>query len=331
MVSLGPPMPSLLPRHRADRHLPPAPAVRRPRLQRLRMALLGGPLLVIAGAAVAAPALAPATPGVPDGIAAARPTPSLTLAASLEPSPAATAAATPSPTPMVAPTATPPGPTSKPPSRLDGYVWPLRNARLTSRFGQRDDGGMIVDGERYHDGIDLATWCGDKVRAAHSGTVLYAGRKFDEHTGYSGPMDSFYARMEQIGGLVRWLPIVVVIDDGNGYRSLYAHLSRASVEAGDVVTAGQVIGLEGATGRATGCHLHYALIRMDGPWIPVEPTFVQKLRYPPFVRERVDPLLVFPHADAYAPGKLQRAARISEWLARIRSGGDRLPTIVEPD
>ena len=48
-----------------------------------------------------------------------------------------------------------------------------------------------------------------------------------------------------------------MIDDGNGYRSEYVHLNEADVEAGQVVQAGDVIGLEGATGFATGCHLHY--------------------------------------------------------------------------
>ena len=50
-----------------------------------------------------------------------------------------------------------------------------------------------------------------------------------------------------------------MIDDGNGYRSIYAHFSKVRVKAGDVVKAGQLIGWEGDTGRASGCHLHYGL------------------------------------------------------------------------
>ena len=55
------------------------------------------------------------------------------------------------------------------------------------------------------------------------------------------------------------LPIVVVIDDGNGYRSIYAHFSKIVVKKGQTVKAGQLLGYEGMTGRASGCHLHYGL------------------------------------------------------------------------
>jgi len=206
--------------------------------------------------------------------------------------PTATPAATPEPT------LTPePKPTSKPPQALTGYVWPLAGARMSSRFGARSDGFTVVDGQRVHDGLDLATWCGDHIRAAHAGTVLYAGRKFDPFLGYSTSLASFYSHFSNLNGF----PIVVVIDDGNGYRSVYVHLSVSKVGAGDVVKAGETIGLEGATGHATGCHLHYGLIRMDGEWQAVAPEHVRL--YPPAVRERVDPLLVLPLRDPDAPPK----------------------------
>jgi murein DD-endopeptidase MepM/ murein hydrolase activator NlpD len=275
-----------------------------------RAVLLTVPLaLVLAATAAAAGGLlvgrepAP-TPTAPAAIGG----PNVELTPSLTPTAAPTHAPTPTPTasPPATPEPSPAGPTSVSPEELRGFVWPLRNARITSRFGQRDDGLVIMGGERYHDGIDLATWCGDKIRAAHGGTVLYAGRKFDEHTGYSDSLDAFYARLDRIGGL-KLLPETIVIDYGNGYRGLYAHLiaGSASVKAGDVVEAGQVIGREGATGRATGCHLHYALIRMDGAWLEIAPNFVESLRYPPFVRERVDPLLAFPIPDGFAPRRFQ--------------------------
>jgi murein DD-endopeptidase MepM/ murein hydrolase activator NlpD len=267
----------------------------------LLAAVLGAPALL--GSPPASPS---ATPNPIGGPAVALPGTPLPV----DPSPTATPPpATPTPTPAPSPTVAPEGPTSDPPEELTGYVWPLRGARFTSPFGQRDGGFMILNGQPMHDGIDMATWCGDRIRSAHDGTVLYAGRKFDDYLGYSDSMAAFYARLERTNGL-RQLPIVVVIDDGNGYRSVYVHLTRASVEAGDVVAAGEVIGYEGATGNATGCHLHYGLIRMDGEWAAVAEGLVQRFNYAPFVRVRVDPLLVLPLTHADAPAKIRRANTI---------------------
>ena len=192
------------------------------------------------------------------------------------------------------------------PSQLTGYVWPARNALISSRFAPRDaslGGFVIIDGVAYHDGLDLATHCDDKIRAAHDGTVLYAGRDFDPYFGYQGNAEAIYARLQQLGR-TNEQPIVIVIDDGNGYRSVYVHLNEADVEAGQVVHADDVIGLEGATGFATGCHLHYGMIRMDGGWQQVVPRLLQ-FGYPPLVRERIDPLDVLPWGDQYAPQRLR--------------------------
>lgn len=282
-----------------------------PRFGRRRALLLVAPVAVVLVLALAGGGMLLA--GQPSPTATPTPPPSAIGGPSVEVSPEPptlpTEAPVPTPTmptasPSPAPSPTPDGPTSLPPEELTGFVWPLRNARLSSSFGRRDTGFLYLDGQRYHDGIDLASWCGDKIRAAHDGVVLYAGRKFDEHIGYSDSLDRFYARIQRIGG-ERLLPIAIVIDYGNGYRGFYVHLSRAHVEAGDVVEAGQVIGLEGATGNATGCHLHYSLIRMDGAWQQVAPSLVENPGYPPLVRERVDPLLALPIPDEHAPRRFQ--------------------------
>ncbi|MGI8928038.1 MAG: M23 family metallopeptidase [Candidatus Limnocylindrales bacterium] len=195
-------------------------------------------------------------------------------------------------------------PESVPPAELTGYIWPARHALITSRFAPRDFGAfLVIDGQEIHDGLDLATHCGNKVRAAHDGTVLYAGRNFDPYFGYWGDADAIYARLERLGQ-VNDQPIVVVIDDGNGYRSVYVHLQRADVEAGMEVKVGDFIGLEGATGFATGCHVHYGLIRMDGPWQDLIPGLA-RFGYPLKVRERVDPLKVLPWGDEFAPQRLR--------------------------
>ena len=191
-------------------------------------------------------------------------------------------------------------PVSAEPEDLTGYRWPLSLARMTSFFAPRDSGFLIVDGAPIHQGLDTATFCGDQIRAAHEGTVLAAGRRFNQAMGFVEAPDAFEARIDR-RGLRSLLPIVVVVDDGNGYRSVYVHLSEATVARGDRVRAGQVIGLEGDTGNSTGCHLHYELIRMDGPWVRVARQYVKDERYPAWQRERIDPLRVFSLDDRRAP------------------------------
>lgn len=248
---------------------------------------------------------------------AAGPTPTTSTGA--PGTPGADGLTTPTPTDSYAPTGPTPGPSALPPStnkvppahsvppeELTGYIWPARNALITSRFAPRlaaDGGFAVIDGVAYHDGLDLATHCNDNVRAAHDGTVLYAGRNFDRYLGYWGDPAPIYDRLES-QGRINTLPIVVVIDDENGYRSIYVHLNAANVEAGALVVAGDIIGVEGSTGFSTGCHLHYGLIRMDGGWQGVVERLWQ-YGYPPYVRDRVDPLKVLPWADQYAPQRLR--------------------------
>jgi murein DD-endopeptidase MepM/ murein hydrolase activator NlpD len=217
--------------------------------------------------------------------------------ATADPLPADPPPADPSPTPDPIPPRN--GGTAEP-EALTGYQWPLHGGRISSFFEDRSDGFVVIDGERVHDGLDVATYCGDHVGAAHEGTVLEAGRHFDRQIGYNGSLDAFYARLGRHHTLGQ-LPIVVVIDDGNGYRSLYVHLEGVTVHRGEHVRQGQLIGYEGATGAATGCHLHYGLVRMDGAWLPVARELVKKERYPSMVRERIDPLRVLSLQMKWAP------------------------------
>src|SRR3972149_4512200 len=83
-----------------------------------------------------------------------------------------------------------PGPTSLPPERLSGYRWPVLGGRVTTWFAPTDSGFVVIDGRRVHDGIDIATYCGDTVSAAHAGTVLYAGRRSEGYPGFDGPPDA---------------------------------------------------------------------------------------------------------------------------------------------
>lgn len=92
-------------------------------------------------------------------------------------------------------------------------------------------------GRDTHRGIDFAAPEGTPIHAAAAGRVILAG------WGQSG-----YGR---------W----VVIDHGDGVRSLYAHCSRTLVSRGDRVEAGQLIAEVGTTGRSTGPHLHFEIRR----------------------------------------------------------------------
>ena len=177
---------------------------------------------------------------------------------------------------------------------LEGYAWPLAHPRLTLPFGPTVWGSRWVNGERFHDGADLATFCGDRVMAAHAGTVLAAGRRYDAYMGWIGDVGPYLKRLEQ-KNLWTTLPIVVVIDDGNGYRSIYAHFGRVIVKPGQEVKAGQLIGYEGMTGRASGCHLHYGLF---SPWewatMEIRADVVKRMKLPKAEIARVDPLQVLP-------------------------------------
>lgn len=178
-------------------------------------------------------------------------------------------------------------------AELTGYQWPLDHARITNGFGPGRPGSFVADGKTMHDGIDLSTWCGDRIVAAHDGVVLVASRHHEAYVGWIGSLDAYRARNDENGW--RGLAITVVIDDGNGYRSLYTHLGRAAVERGQTVEAGQFIGYEGSTGNSTGCHLHYALFSpLERETISLDPKVARKTRLPGTAVARIDPFLVLP-------------------------------------
>lgn len=115
------------------------------------------------------------------------------------------------------------------------FAMPLK-ARITSPFGWRRH--PIFRKRKFHTGIDLAGPRRSKIRASDSGHVIHCGW-------YGG-----YGK-------------VVIISHGNGFSTLYAHLTKAMVKKGQNVKKGDVIGLEGSTGFATGPHLHFE-VRVKG-------------------------------------------------------------------
>lgn len=118
--------------------------------------------------------------------------------------------------------------TGVPPVGDGSLMWPLPgHTSLTTLFGEAD-----AFGNPGHRGIDIPAPEGTPILAAHTGTVLICGWN-----------DSFGNQ--------------VLIDDGAGLSTRYAHMTTTAVSPGAVVTAGQVIGYVGSTGDSTGNHLHF--------------------------------------------------------------------------
>jgi murein DD-endopeptidase MepM/ murein hydrolase activator NlpD len=110
--------------------------------------------------------------------------------------------------------------------------WPLDCGLITSRFGRRKD-PFQPEQHRFHNGIDLAAPPNEPVSAAASGVVTFAGWN------------------RRAGNMVR-------IKHSNNEESVYAHLSTVLVKVDQEIGRGDVVGLLGRTGRATGHHLHFA-------------------------------------------------------------------------
>jgi murein DD-endopeptidase MepM/ murein hydrolase activator NlpD len=103
---------------------------------------------------------------------------------------------------------------------------------ISSRYGLRAN--PFGRGHEFHNGIDFVIDRGTPILTTAPGRV--------EAAGYDGPNGNR-----------------VSIDHGFGYRSVYAHLSKVHVKAGEQVQRGEIIGLSGNTGRSSGPHLHYTL------------------------------------------------------------------------
>jgi murein DD-endopeptidase MepM/ murein hydrolase activator NlpD len=180
---------------------------------------------------------------------------------------------------------------------LTGYRWPLTKGRISLPFKEIPGGEWTRNGVRIHDGVDMASFCGAPIVAAHTGVVLAAGRRFDDWLGWLGDLGPYYAQLDKRHA---WnsLPIVVVIDDANGYRSVYAHFRDITVKPGQWVRAGQLIGHEGATGHASGCHLHYGLFSpLETKVFGLRADIRKRMRLPATEIARVDPLRVLPRGD----------------------------------
>jgi len=120
------------------------------------------------------------------------------------------------------------------------FMWPVRGP-ITSPFGMRTD--PVTGRYQLHSGVDIGVDYGVPIQAAADGIVLFAGW----YGGYGN---------------------AIILDNTSGMSTLYAHCSAMYVSVNQQVQRGQVIGAVGATGYATGPHLHFE-IRVNG--VPVDP------------------------------------------------------------
>lgn len=111
--------------------------------------------------------------------------------------------------------------------------YPFRG-QITSTFGHREN--PMGRGVETHPGLDFRAPMGSSVKSMAKGTVIFAGR----NGGYGN---------------------CIKLKHGNGFETIYGHLSKILVSKGQQIDIGQVIGKSGSTGRSTGPHLHYEIHR----------------------------------------------------------------------
>ena len=114
---------------------------------------------------------------------------------------------------------------------------------ISSYFGYRPD--PIYKVAKFHSGMDFASFIGTDVFVTGDGVVETVE---ENYWGYGN---------------------VIIVNHGYGYKTRYAHLSKFGVTKGEKVKRGQVIGYVGSTGKSTGPHLHYEVIRNGEPTNPM--------------------------------------------------------------
>ncbi len=118
--------------------------------------------------------------------------------------------------------------------------WPVRGA-VNSEFGRRPS--PWEEGTEFHPGLDIAADTGTPVHAPAPSSVVFAGRQPD-------------------------FGLTVILEHGHDIRSIYGHLSKVLVSAGQTVGRGQLIALTGNSGKSTGPHLHYQILVKGQPVNP---------------------------------------------------------------
>lgn len=118
--------------------------------------------------------------------------------------------------------------------RVTPNIWPVESRNVTSNFGYRKD--PFNNRLSFHSGMDVAAPENTEVKVTADGTVVWAG--------YDSGRGNF-----------------IIVDHRGGIRTSYMHLKQILIRQGDKVTKGDRIGTVGSTGRSTGPHLHYEVIK----------------------------------------------------------------------
>ncbi len=132
-------------------------------------------------------------------------------------------------------------PDAKPLNLFSGFLWPTAGRGITCGYGWRRN-PFDVRFSEFHPGIDMMAnyeW----IKSSKYGQVTFSG---------------------WLGGY----GIAVIVAHPGGWKTLYAHLSRSIVRVGQYVKQGQLVGLSGSTGRSTGPHLHFEILKNGAPQNP---------------------------------------------------------------
>ena len=119
------------------------------------------------------------------------------------------------------------------------WIVPCSYVYVSSPYGYREH--PVYGGTRFHHGIDLAAYQGTPIYASRGGTVTSA--TYDNASGY-----------------------YVTVNHGDGFSSVYMHMTGYVVSVGQKVSQGQLIGHMGSTGISTGSHLHFG-IALNGTYV----------------------------------------------------------------
>lgn len=169
-------------------------------------------------------------------------------------------------------------PNSYPKGQTGMFIWPLTKHIITQLFGSTVDSKRLYT-SGTHNGVDFGTPVGTPVKSVLAGTVIGTGNTDLQPGCYS---------------FGKW----VMVSHANGLSTMYGHFSAISVKQGDVVAAGDLLGLSGNTGYSTGPHLHFGVYATQGTRIQryTNSNYCKNMTIPiADTKAYLDPMVYLPH------------------------------------